>query len=143
MSNSKPLHVVAAIIVDDSNILACRRAPHKAAGGKWEFPGGKVEPGENSKQALIREISEELSIECHAIRSFDTSDTQVGDSLIRLETIICTAGRLGNLASTDHDDFAWLAPTDLRLFDWAAPDLPAVALLENMSDFSLLLLDPS
>jgi 8-oxo-dGTP diphosphatase len=142
MSNLTPLHVVAAIIVDDSKALACRRAPHKAAGGKWEFPGGKVEPGENSKQALMREIAEELSIECNAIKSFDTSDTQVGSSLIRLETIICTVGKLGSLSSTDHDDFAWITSADIRQLDWAAPDLPAVALLESVSDFSILLVDP-
>jgi 8-oxo-dGTP diphosphatase len=125
--NSKPvIHVVAAIFSRDEKILASRRAPHKSSAGLWEFPGGKVEPGEDSFAALEREIKEELGIECKALRTYDTSITEVGDQLIKLETIICDFDSAKELSSTDHDEFRWLAIEDLDQVEWAAPDLPAV-----------------
>ena len=57
------MRVVAAIIESNGELLACRRASHKSLAGKWEFPGGKVEPGETEQQALVREIREELGWE--------------------------------------------------------------------------------
>jgi 8-oxo-dGTP diphosphatase len=134
-----PLHVVAAIVVEDSKILACRRASHKAAAGQWEFPGGKVDPGEDSHAALIREIKEELGLDCETIRTFDVSDTLVGTQIIRLETILCKIELIPSLSSTDHDDFKWLAQNDISNLDWAKPDLPAVAKLALRNGFSDLL----
>ena len=57
------LEVVAALMERDGRFLACRRAPEKARGGMWEFPGGKVEPGETRAQALTRELAEELGVQ--------------------------------------------------------------------------------
>lgn len=99
MQENPPLHVVAAIIVADSKVLACRRASHKAAAGLWEFPGGKVDPGEDAHAALIREIKEELALDCETIHTFDVSDTLVGTQIIRLETIICKIGRIPHSAA--------------------------------------------
>jgi 8-oxo-dGTP diphosphatase len=59
---NRPLEVVAAVIEEDGTVLACRRRPGKAAAGRWEFPGGKVEAGETIEQALRRELVEELGI---------------------------------------------------------------------------------
>ena len=59
----KLLLVVAAALVDaDDRVLIAQRPAHKALGGLWEFPGGKIEPGERPEQALIRELDEELGI---------------------------------------------------------------------------------
>ena len=139
MSESNGLHVVAAVIVRNSEILACRRASHKAAAGQWEFPGGKVDPGENSHEALVREIKEELDLDCETLRTFDISDTLVGAQLIRLETIICRIPTVPFLKSTDHDQFLWLTQTELANLEWAKPDLPAVAKLSGLSEFRDLL----
>lgn len=139
MQETLPLHVVAAIFVQDSKILACRRAGHKAAAGKWEFPGGKVDTGEHPHGALVREIKEELGFDCDAIRTFDISDTTVGKQLIRLETILCRAPLPQRPESTDHDEFKWLNPKELASLDWADPDWPAVLLLDAMENFDKLL----
>ena len=56
-------HVVAALIVDDDRILACQRTRHQPMPLKWEFPGGKIEEGEQPRDALRRELEEELGIE--------------------------------------------------------------------------------
>jgi 8-oxo-dGTP diphosphatase len=139
VTENQPLHVVAAIIVQDARILACRRASHKAAAGMWEFPGGKVDPGESSHEALAREIREELNLSCQIINTFDVSDTTVGSQVIRLETVVCKVEAVFSLQSTDHDEFRWLAAEEITSLDWAKPDLPAVALLAELSDFVSLL----
>jgi 8-oxo-dGTP diphosphatase len=67
------------------------------------------------------------------------SDTLVGTQIIRLETIICKIEVIPSLSSTDHDDFIWLAQSDISTLDWAKPDLPAVAKLALSDGFSDLL----
>lgn len=123
------LHVAAAIIEQDGHVLACRRNSDRALGGKWEFPGGKLEPGESPSQALIREIREELGVHITVTGSLTTDDTTVGDQIIRL---ICLRAELLDTrpeSSTDHDALRWVSREQLRDLDWADADLPAVNLL--------------
>jgi 8-oxo-dGTP diphosphatase len=126
-----PLHVVAAVIFDNGQILACRRNPDRAAGGLWEFPGGKVEPGEIGKAALVREIAEELGTEIVVDEEITTDDTHVDGHTIRLT---CFRARLVGprpVRSSDHDSLLWLDPATLRALAWAQPDLPAVSILST------------
>ena len=135
-SMSDTITVVGAIFSRGEQILACRRAPHKAAAGKWEFPGGKVEADETPAAALARELREELSV-----------DVTVGELLIR-ETTPASGAAEGTgpaidlacywvtaaedpVASADHDALVWVSRDELAALDWAAPDLPAVALLRS------------
>lgn len=127
MSEYRVIEVVAAVIEHEGRILACRRRPEKAAGGKWEFPGGKIEKGETHSEALVREIREELSASIEVTAPLRTDDTVVGNSTIRL---ICLRARLlGDppIQSIDHDELRWVHRSDLPDLDWAAPDLPSVA----------------
>ena len=135
------LHVVAAIFVQDNRVLACRRAPHKSSPGLWEFPGGKVELGENPFSALEREIQEELNLTCEALKSFDISDTALAEQVIRLESIVCVLANNPDLNSTDHDQFLWCAQDQLQSLDWAAPDLPTVGKLRSLPSLEGLLED--
>jgi 8-oxo-dGTP diphosphatase len=126
MALTVPLHVAAAIFIRDEKVLACRRAPHKSSPGIWEFPGGKVEPGEDAFAALQREIREELGFDCKPRETYDISVTKVGELEIKLETIICPFETDQELSSTDHDEFRWLAVDELHQVKWAMPDRPAV-----------------
>ena len=120
------MHVVAAIVRKMDLVFAARRTLHKSAGGKWEFPGGKVEDNENPADALVREIREELGVDLTVIQSFDRSETQVGDLSIDLDTYLCEFVDVEPESSSDHDRFAWLPISDLLNFEFAEPDLPAV-----------------
>lgn len=127
MSDNRVIEVVAAVIEHEGKILVCRRRPEKAAGGKWEFPGGKLERGETHSEALVREIREELNTFIEVTSPLRTDDTVVGESTIRL---ICLHARLlGDppTQSLDHDELRWVRRSDLPDLDWAAPDLPSVA----------------
>lgn len=126
VSQRRIIEVVAAVIEHENMVLACRRRPEKVAGGKWEFPGGKIERGETSSEALVREIKEELSASIEVTGPLRTDDTVVGDDVIRL---VCLRARLigeDPTESLDHDELRWVSRRDLPLLDWAAPDLPAV-----------------
>lgn len=120
------MHVVAAIVRRVDSVFVARRGSHKVAGGKWEFPGGKVEGKESPIEALVREIREELEVGIIVIRSFDRSMTRVGGSIIDLDTYLCEFVDVEPKSSSDHDHFAWLPISDLLSFDFAEPDLPAV-----------------
>jgi 8-oxo-dGTP diphosphatase len=123
------LEVVAAVMVRDGRVLACRRAAHKPGAGTWEFPGGKVEPGERPEEALAREIREELGIDVTVGALVDRSEVPVGDRVIDLACYL--ADPVGPLptTSTDHDELRWVPVAELGTLAWSAPDLPAVARL--------------
>lgn len=118
--------MVAAVLFDGEEILACRRKPDKAAGGFWEFPGGKIEPGETPESALIREIREELNVSIVVDDELSTDVTPVAGGSIEL---VCLRAHLEGarpIDSSDHDRLLWLRAADLDQLEWAAPDQPAV-----------------
>ncbi|NYE18735.1 (deoxy)nucleoside triphosphate pyrophosphohydrolase [Microbacterium immunditiarum] len=131
MSDALPtIDVVAAVVERDGAFLACRRAAGRAAAGKWEFPGGKVEASESPADALVREIREELGVSIEVAGELVVVEPG-RDGGIRL---ICLHARLEGpppVASTDHDELRWVARDELAALDWAEPDVPAVRLLAD------------
>lgn len=126
----KHVEVVAACMVKDGRIFIAQRHLGGEVGGKWEFPGGKIEPGETSREALKREIKEELK-----------ADIEVGDLLTTVEHAYATVDitmqvyecrLLGNdPVLTEHLASKWVAKSELSGVDWAPADKEVVEKLSN------------
>jgi 8-oxo-dGTP diphosphatase len=130
---AEPMQVVAAVIIRDGCVLACRRNADRAAGGLWEFPGGKVEPGESPKDALAREIREELGVDIEVGDLIHRATTSTGTARVDLSSYESRLTDAPPTSSTDHDTLRWLLPSQLSELEWAAPDLPVVELLADQS----------
>ena len=127
----KTVHVAVAVIENSvGDFLIAQRANHQHMGGCWEFPGGKVDDGESPEAALVREIQEELGISISVNAFLDRSTTPVGDNDIDLACYLVTSADVPR-HSTDHDELRWVPFSSLPTLDWAAPDLPAVAILTS------------
>jgi mutator protein MutT len=120
-----PIRVVASVIEIDGRLLLCERPAHKRHGGLWEFPGGKVEPGESDFAAVERELAEELGVRVKEVGAVELSVRDPGSEFVieflpvRIE---------GEPQALEHAALAWvgeeemlgmkLAPSDRRYVEW-------------------------
>ena len=128
-SGKPPVPVVAAVITDErGRVLLARRPPHKSLGLKWEFPGGKVEPGETPEAALARELHEELGIAIEGIGPLPRFRHDYGFVVIDMIPLRCrlAAGSPPPCAH-EHVALAWAELSELDGYDLAPADLPVVA----------------
>jgi len=121
----KQITVVAAAIIDPQRrVLAARRAAPSHSAGMWEFPGGKVEPGETDSQALIRECREELSVTVEPGERLGT-DIVIGGGSTVLRVWLATISS-GTPQLIDHTELRWLASDELDTVRWLPADAPLV-----------------
>ena len=115
-------------------LLAARRAPGRASVGQWEFPGGKVEVGEDLRTALAREITEELRVSVMVGEQLGDDVTLVDGRPIRLVSFAATLDGPRPTSSTDHDELRWVTTDELHELNWSKPDLPMVRRLQATTD---------
>jgi 8-oxo-dGTP diphosphatase len=135
VSSRSPLPVVAAVLTaPDGRVLLAQRPAHKHLGRKWEFPGGKIEPGETPAAALRRELHEELGCETVVTAPLPRFEHDYGTVLIAMIPFICTlAPGSPPPQAREHLALAWVAVSDLRHYDLAPADWPVVAALEALA----------
>lgn len=120
--------VTAAVLEKDGKILLAQRRRGDALAGKWEFPGGKLEPGETPEQCLKRELREEFGIEARIGRfvcasRFEYKHFQVELLVYRAEHVS------GEFRLNEHDAIAWTDAAGLAAYDLASADIPVAELL--------------
>jgi 8-oxo-dGTP diphosphatase len=120
--------VTAGIIERDGKVLIARRRPGKHMGGKWEFPGGKIEPGETPEESLARELEEELSVRAE-IGGFLCSAAYSGEG-VSLELLVYRVRQIvGDPVLHEHQEIRWVVPGELAQFDLAYSDRKVVEAL--------------
>ena len=122
----KLIKVVAAIIENDNNEILCAlRSPIMSLPNMWEFPGGKVEIGETLKEAIEREIQEELHCNVEYIDIFNDNTFEYDKFIINLITIKCRI-TAGTPTANEHSKLIWLHRENLLSLNWAPADIEAV-----------------
>lgn len=128
LSPTHPIPVVCAVIRDERGcVLLAQRPAHKHLGLKWEFPGGKVEPGESPENALVREIKEELGCDIELTGALPRFTHDYGTVVIEMIPFTCTlAPRSAAPRPHEHVAIAWAAIEALTTYDLAPADWPVV-----------------
>ncbi len=122
------LTVTAALVVRRGKAFIARRADGGHLRGKWEFPGGKVEPGETPQACLARELKEEFGVTAVVGEVFTEVTHRYEDKVVRL--IVLRVRRVsGRFVPTEHDAMAWVRPEELLSYDLAPADIPVARLL--------------
>lgn len=131
----KKISVVGAVVLKDGNVLCAQRGEAGALPGLWEFPGGKVEPGESPRQALEREIDEELECVVKVGDLLTTTNHEYDFGVVSLTTFYCDL-IAGTPVLTEHAEVRWLPLDRLTEIEWAPADLPAVRILAGVTPSS-------
>lgn len=129
------IDVTCAIIVKDNRILATRRARGFHLEGFWEFPGGKIEPGETATSCIIREIREELNVVVEIIKPLIPVEHHYPEKSIRLIPFLCKIAS-GTIVLTDHSEFLWIKGEEMEILNWATADREII--LKNSILFGLM-----
>jgi 8-oxo-dGTP diphosphatase len=126
--STDPIRVVCALIEREGTVLLARRPAHKHLGGKWEFPGGKIEPGESPAAALVRECAEELACEIVVGAELPAVTHAYPDRTIVLLPFVCQlAPGSAEPRAAEHSALAWVQAERMSDFDLPAADAPIVA----------------
>ncbi|MFC8790349.1 (deoxy)nucleoside triphosphate pyrophosphohydrolase [Streptomyces cinereoruber] len=120
-----PVVVVAGALYDRGRLLAARRSAPADLAGRWELPGGKLEPGEGPEEALVRELREELGVEVEPGERIPGEWPLKPGYVLRVWTARLLSGEPRPLE--DHDELRWLSRSELDSVDWLDQDRPAVA----------------
>ena len=128
----KTIRVVAAVIRKDDRIFATQRGYGEFKDG-WEFPGGKIEPGETPQQALVREIREELETELRVGDLIDTIEYDYPTFHLSMDCFWCEIVE-GSLELKEHEAAKWLDRESLYTMDWLPADVGLVEKIKNKLD---------
>ncbi|MFB0873675.1 MULTISPECIES: (deoxy)nucleoside triphosphate pyrophosphohydrolase [unclassified Sphingobium] len=129
-----PLFVVAVALIDpDGRVLLQQRPPGKSMAGLWEFPGGKVEPGETPEAALVRELEEELGIATHesCLAPATFASEPLGERHLLMLLYVCRKWR-GQAEPRHATALKWVRPAQMYGLPMPPADLPLIGLLEAL-----------
>ena len=132
---TRPIVLVAAVALlnEEGKVLLARRPPGRSLAGLWEFPGGKVDAGEDPETALIRELMEELGIEIARadLAPLTFASHAYPEFHLLMPLYLCKRWQ-GNIAAQENQQLLWVKPDELSLYDTPPADEPLKASLPNL-----------
>ena len=126
----KKIEVVAAIIYKDGEYFATQRG-YGEFEGMWEFPGGKIEPGESRESALKREIQEELGVDIVIENILCTTEYDYSSFHLTMHCYLCSIAS-GEIELREHKSARWLRPEELGSVEWLPADKDVISRLNNL-----------
>lgn len=130
-TKSKCVAVVAAVIKEGNKYLCMQRcrSGYEYMAERWEFPGGKVDSGENEYEALLREIKEEMDWDIFIGKKLVTIEHEYPDFIVRISAYLCKAGD-GEFKLLEHLDYQWLTKEELGRLNWVDADKRIIEILQ-------------
>ncbi|MCM4169587.1 CTP pyrophosphohydrolase [Arenibacter antarcticus] len=125
------IEVVCAVILKDDKILIAQRSEEMKLPLKWEFPGGKLNKGEDEERAIVREIKEELNIEISPLKRISSNIHDYGSIKIKLTAYLCDY-IAGEIKLLEHKDFKFVGYENLKDYDLADADIPFIENLKTL-----------
>ena len=116
---------MGAVLIRGQMILAAQRSSTMSLAGMWEFPGGNIEPNESPKEALLRELKEELLCTAEIGEHIQTTEYEYEFGIVVLTTYYCSL-KGDEPRLTEHSEIRWIHVTKLDQLNWAPADIPAV-----------------
>lgn len=126
----KEINVVGAVVTNNGKILSAQRSESMSLSGMWEFPGGKIESGETTREALVREMQEELLCTVEIGDQVASTRYEYDFGFVTLTTFYATLID-GEPQLTEHSEIRWIDAADLNSVEWAPADIPAVETIMN------------
>ena len=126
----KKIEVVAAVIFKDGKVFATQRGHGDFKDG-WEFPGGKIEPGESHEVALKREIQEELGVDIAIENLLCTTEYDYPSFHLTMHCYLCSIAS-GEIELREHKSAHWLRPEELGSVEWLPADKDVISRLNNL-----------
>ena len=121
----KEINVVGAVVTSDGKVLSAQRSESMSLPGMWEFPGGKIEPGETPRAALVREMQEELLCTVEIGDQVASTRHEYDFGFVTLTTFYASLVE-GKPRLTEHSEIRWIDAANLDSVEWAPADIPAV-----------------
>ncbi|MFG2604428.1 (deoxy)nucleoside triphosphate pyrophosphohydrolase [Streptomyces sp. NPDC048514] len=132
-SDTERIVVVGAALLDGGRLLAARRSAPAELAGRWELPGGKVEPGERPEDALVRELREELGIDAEPVERVPGEWPLRAPYVLQVWTARLLPGSPAPEPLQDHDELRWLALAEVWDVAWLDQDVAAVREVESLT----------
>ena len=126
----KIVRVAAAVIIDKGRVFATQRGYGEYKDG-WEFPGGKIEPGETPEEAIVREIMEELEAEIEPVRLIDTVEYDYPGFHLSMDCFLCRL-KSENIVLKEHEAARWLDKSSLYDVEWLPADLGLIEKIKTL-----------
>ncbi len=122
VSKKPTIDVTAAIIINEGKFLICQRPKNKSCGLLWEFPGGKIEPGETAAECIIRECNEELGVNLESVKHYCDIVYEYEDRIVKLSFHTASIKNKRSIIIKEHNAINWITASDINEYKLCPAD---------------------